>query len=221
MANEHEPNTLRPDSAAVFAGGVSIWEAAHKHAAAEHINLSELYNGVDQLMREVMRIATLFEEWACRHVSFDALSDVWPYLLEDRFGETCLDVMMIGALTEFDATDCLRVALRMRLPIKLDEGLPIPVDERAENPVPGSEFRQFRIQTVRSSMEDNEVLPFTVSDEPFDPELGQPYFGIYGVRAEGLVEHIADRSTYGEAVTLVSKLAPGVDFPRSPVTHAD
>ena len=219
MASAPEHGIWRSDSAAVFACAASLWEVAHKRAASERLNLSELYNGMDQFMREVMRIGSLFEDWACRHVSFNALSDVWPYLLQDRFGGTCLDVILPGALTEFDATDCLRVALRMRLPVMLDDKLPVPVDERAENPVSGSEFRQFRIQTVRTSTEDNEVAPFTVSDEPFDAEFGPPHFGIYGVCADGLLEYIADRSTYGEAVALVMKLAPGVEFPPVPVTH--
>ena len=67
-------------------------------------------------MREVMRIAELFEQWACEHVAFEELTDVWPYLLQDRFGEECLSVLVVESLAEFDERDCRRVAMRLRLP---------------------------------------------------------------------------------------------------------
>ena len=70
------------DPAAVFAVAHSLWAACESHAEREpRINLSECYNGMDQLMREVMRIAECFEACACEHIAFDALNDVWPYLL--------------------------------------------------------------------------------------------------------------------------------------------
>ena len=54
------------------------------------LNLSESYDGMDGFMRVAMHIATEFETWACRHIQFDQLNEVWPYLLEEQFGDACL-----------------------------------------------------------------------------------------------------------------------------------
>ncbi len=217
MKDKPELDSYEPDPAAVFACAISLWEATHKRAEGEKLNLSDLYNGVDQLMREVMRIGTLFEVWACRHLSFDALNDVWPYLLEDRFGDACLDIVMPNYLTVFDESDCLRVALRLRLPVKTREGLPVPVEVTAINPVPGSPFQMLRIQTMRNSVEDDDAVLFTPDDDPFDGDFESPYFALYGVGNDGHLEHIADRRTYSETKGLAEKLAPGVEFPVEPI----
>ena len=89
-------STIATDTAAEFAAALSLWRACESLAETNLINLSECYHGIDQLMREVMRIAHLFERWASAHVEFAELSKVWPYLLEDQFGnafagkyETC------------------------------------------------------------------------------------------------------------------------------------
>ena len=79
----------------------------------------------------------------------DEFSDVWPYALEDKFGSAALELLSPGALRDFDETDCLRVALRLRLPVKLDDHLPVPIDVCAPNPSSSSDYKQFRIQTVR------------------------------------------------------------------------
>ena len=214
MANETGSGTSSADSVAVFAAALSLWKAIHERAqASPGINLSDCYNGMDQLMREVMRIASLFEDWACQRVEFHGLSDVWPYLLEDKFGDACLEVFELGGFAGFDETDCLRVAIGLGLPVALDDALPLPIDLRAANPVAGSLFREFRIQTVRDSLEDGDVVAFTSTDDPFDEEFGPRYFGIYGIGADGLPEHIADRSNYSEALALAQKLAPGIEFP--------
>lgn len=57
-----------------------------------------------------MPVPEMFEDWACRNVAFQELDDVWPYLLEDRFGAACLEIMSAESLAGFDADDCLRVA---------------------------------------------------------------------------------------------------------------
>lgn len=69
-------------------------------------------------MRDVMRIAELFEKWACDHVAFEELNDVWPYMLQDRFGKECLSVLMLENLSAFDRHDCARIAARLALPIQ-------------------------------------------------------------------------------------------------------
>jgi hypothetical protein len=219
MAEESRIETPAPDPAAVFACAFSLWEACNDHAAQDpSLNLSDSYNGMDQLMREVMHVANEFESWACPHVDFERLNDVWPYMLEDKFGEACLAVLVPTALAEFDNRDCLRVALRLRLPVKVNEDLPVPIDVTAYNPVSNSSFREFRIQTVRELLESSEIRPFTVNDEPFDEEFEVPYFALYGVGTDGLLEHIADRRTYLECVSLAQKLAPGIALPSAPTS---
>ena len=216
MSNE----SSKADPAAVFGAAVSLWQATKKRAATTpRLNLSECYNGGDDFMRQVMRIATEFELWSCAHVFFEELDDVWPYLLEDRFGEACLSVLGgPETLLDFDEKNCLRVAWKLRLPVKTDSGLPVAVDVTAPNPTVGAAFRAFRIQTVRDSLEEDFVEAFTTDDEPFDDEWGTPYFGLYGVEDDGLLEHIADRSTYSAAVELACKLAPGIQFRTLPVS---
>jgi len=204
------------DDAAVFAAALSLWRACHRHADGQGINLSDEFSGVDQLMREAMRIANQFEAWACQHVDFKKLEEVWPYLLEDKFGEVCLSLFVsVSGLTEFDETNCFRAAMRLRLPIITDENLPVPVDVSAVNPVVGSDFKMFRIQTVRDAVDGSHSCPYTIDDEPFDEEYDPPYFGIYGVDAEGLLEFIAGRQTYVEALKLVRNFAPSIDLPEA------
>ena len=70
------------------------------------------------------------------------------------------------------------------------------MDVSADNPLPGSPFRSFRILTVREFGEDGGSEPFTLDDDPFDEQFSPPFFGIYGVGEDGLREHIADRDTY-------------------------
>ena len=107
------------DPAAIFAVATSLWKECHKHAAADrNINLSDAYSGIDGLMREVIRIATLYESWACKHVDFDQLTDVWPYMLEDRFGKECLSILLVENLSDFDEHDCRRVAARLKLTVR-------------------------------------------------------------------------------------------------------
>ena len=113
------PTTESADPAAIFAIATSLWQECHKHAKIDpNINLSDAYSGVDGLMREVMRIATLFESWACVHVNFNELTDVWPYMLEDRFGKECLSILLAESLSDFDEHDCRRVAARLRLTVR-------------------------------------------------------------------------------------------------------
>ena len=110
------PAIEQPDPAAVFAIASSLWHECHQHAASDPtINLSDAYSGIDGLMREVMRIATMFEAWSCEHVDFNQLDEPWPYYLEDRFGKECLSIILPENLSDFDTHDCRRVATRLRL----------------------------------------------------------------------------------------------------------
>lgn len=212
------PSDTASDSAAVFSCALSLWQEVQQCAKSDQtLNLSDCYNGMDQFMRELMRIANDFETWACRHLNFNELNDVWPYLLEDKFGSACLEILKPGALMHFEDKDCLRVALRLRLPVVIDGKLPVPFDLIVPNPVANSGFREFRIQTVRNLLEDGNIVPFVADDDPFDEEFDAPYFGVYGVNASGELEHIADRGTYADASALLQNLAPGISLEASPV----
>jgi hypothetical protein len=108
------------DPAGVFACANSLWRACHKAAIDNPgLDLSEVYNGYDQLMREVMRIGELFEDWACENVCFDRFAEVWPYLLELRFGDTCVSLFGVDGLANFCERDCLVVARALGLPLDL------------------------------------------------------------------------------------------------------
>ena len=207
----------QPDPAAVFGCALSLWNECRKLTKAnERLNLSECYNGGDEFMRVVVRTATRFEKWASLHIAFGKLDDVWPYMMEDKFGAACVGVMGAENLARFDDNDCLRVALHMRLPVKVSDRLPVPVDVTAENPLSGSAFRTFRILTVREFGDNDGCEPFTLDGDPFDEQFGPPFFSFYGVGDDGLREHIADRDTYAEAVRLARNLIPGIAFPDTP-----
>ncbi len=208
-----------PDPAAVLGAAISLWEACHRTACRKpKVNLSECYHGGDQCMREVMRVATLFEEWACRHIAFEEIDEVWPYFLENEFGRACIKVVGACGLAEFGANDCLRVAMQLWLPVRHDGVLPVPVLEEISNPIHGVALRIFRIQTVRDSRVYGDVVLYTSDDDPFTSEFSQPYFAFCGVYESGEVEHIADRLTYMEAVNLAQGLIPGLLFTLCPTS---
>jgi hypothetical protein len=212
---------VQPDPAAVFACAKSLHDSCVERAELEPgLDLSAAYHGMDGFMREVMRVGDEFEKWACRHVAFDELDEVWPYLLEERFGAACLEVMEADALAGFDADDCLRIAFKLRLPMRVDGSLPLPLCVEASNPVAGAEFLRLRIQTVRHAWdEEGGVAAFTEDDDPFDEDYSVPACGIYGV-TEGGLEHLTERKTYAEARALSAKLLPGIGFPDEVIAFA-
>jgi hypothetical protein len=108
----------KPDPAAEFAVSWSLYEACAKQVTKNpYICLSEAYSGGDEFLRQVARIGRLFERWACAHVEFASLEDVWPYALQDRFGDACLQIHGADELRNFDEKDCLKVALKLKLPL--------------------------------------------------------------------------------------------------------
>jgi len=109
------------------------------------------------------------------------------------------------------------VAMNMEVPLMYRDGRNLPLDVSAPNPVAGSAFVRWRIQTVRLHAEDEEMVPMVYGDEPHDTDFEPPVVALYGVDAEGLLEHIRDSDSYAEARSLVMKLAPGVVFPEVPV----
>jgi len=206
-----------PDPAAVFGCALSLWKECEKLAQTDRkLNLSDCFNGMDECMRVMMDVATRFENWADMHVAFEKLDDVWPYMMENCFGAACLFLLPPTRLAEFDEGDCLRVALQMRLPVRFDTNLPLPVGEIASNPLAGSEFSKFRIVTMRESRTGLRREPLTFNDDPFDEQFGPPFLSLYGIGVDGRHEHIADRGTYAEAVNLARKLVPGIEFTDAP-----
>lgn len=206
---------VQPDPAAVFACALSLHHACLREAeVVADLNLSDAYQGMDEFMREVMRVAEMFETWACRHVAFDHLQEVWPYLLEDRFGPTCLEIMKADALAGFDGDDCLRIAFGLRLPIHLDDSLPLPMCIEARNPLAGAEFQRLRIQTLRQRLDGEGIIEaFTEDDDPCDKNFGPPRFGIDGVREDGDAVRFAEVESYQAARDLLTQLLPGIGLP--------
>lgn len=110
---------IQPDPASVFGAASSLWEACLCRARADlSIDLSAAYNGYDELMREVMRIGLCFEAWACQNIEFEAFDEVWPYKLQEEFGEACLGLFAPTDLSRLDFDDCLFIAIRLGLPLK-------------------------------------------------------------------------------------------------------
>jgi len=204
-----------PDPASVFACAMSLHDACMECAGKDpSVDISAAYHGGDEFLRQMMRVGNLFETWACRYVDFEKLTDVWPYLLQDRFGGACIEVMDAGSFGRFDSNDCLRVAFKLRLPMRVDGLLPLPVCVEALNPLTGAELQRLRIQTVRQELdEDGEMVPFTEDDDPFDEKYEAPIYGIYGVRSDGCLEHIADRKSYHEARAMMIALLPSIEAP--------
>jgi len=210
MNRKDDEREVSADPAAVLGAAVSLWQACQRDPQPD---LSACYGDGIQWMREVMRVAVLFEAWARRHVCFDEFDECWPYFLEDRFGDACVELVGAGGLVRFEDRDCLRVALRLRLPVSCSAAVIVPLKLEADNPVHGSVFRRFRIQTVRCTPVEDGAVPMPVDDDPFDEEYGPPFFELHGIGVDCRLEHIADRRTYAEACELALKLAPGIAFP--------
>ncbi len=208
------------DPAAIFCCAVSLRDAATEQSRASCLSLSDVYSGMDGFLREIMRVATVFETWATQHVAFDHLVEVWPYFMEDRFGDACVDVADIWALASFNEMDCLFIAQHLQLPLYYGDVLIIPLEVSARNTLNGSDFVEFSIQTVRLHRTDGEVEPFIRGDNPWDEDYELPRLTLCGITTEGQREHIANFTTYRDAVSLVTKLAPGIDFPERPVVMA-
>lgn len=110
------------DPAAVFAMASSLRKACEAREKVDAtLNFGEAYNGWDQFMRELMRVAAIFEEWACLYVVFEDLEHTWSYLLEDGFGEACLAVIEGSALASFGADECLQIAQQLGLKVNWTE----------------------------------------------------------------------------------------------------
>ena len=212
---------LHLDSAAVFAAAQSIFESCHDHENhSEKVNLSDEFNGIDELMRVAMTVATEFEQWATTHVAFNELGEVWPYFLGDQFGPALLQTLDLAKLKSFEEGDCLRVATRLGLPLRLTADIVLPINIRALNPVANSVFKELQILAVRQCELDGSLVPLRLDDDA-DEHWGDVVFGLYGIRNDGLAEHISVRTNYASARDLAVALSPGIDFPEEPIVRLD
>lgn len=101
-------------------------------------------------MWEIIRVATLFETLATLHVSFDHLREVWPYVMEDHFGDACKAVPDVATLAGLDESDCLRISQQLKLPLFYEDRLSLPLQITAPNSVTGSAFTQAKRSEVMS-----------------------------------------------------------------------
>ena len=67
-------------------------------------------DGMVGFMSNIMHVANLFESWACDHVIFEEMGDVWPYLLQDEFGAASKALPNLTDLAKFNEIDCLRAS---------------------------------------------------------------------------------------------------------------
>lgn len=207
-------DTHSPDPAGVFAAANSLWNAIFEESTRpEKLSLSDYYQGLDQLMREVMRVGTLFETWCCRHVAFDELDEVWPYFIADNFGPTWTRIEDAYSLAAFNERDCLRAAWYLGVPIRISNEFVLPLAVRAQNPTSTLPFTQFWIRTTQTSINSNDTKLFTVFDDLFDKRFSTPCYSLYGDNTSGDTEHIASRATYQLIASFASRLIPNVAFP--------
>ena len=108
-------NHVEPDPAAAFGAAMSVYEA-FKECGKDEDTLSDVYGGFDEFMRQCIRVGTLFEEWACRNIKFEALEDVWPYTLHDNFGTALAEILTYDDLESFDETHCETLAASFKFP---------------------------------------------------------------------------------------------------------
>lgn len=192
---------------------MSIWEACHAlEKGSRAWSISDHFHGADCLMRHAMNIATEFENWACVHVCFESSTEVWPYFLHENFGSVLLEIVTVGGLMDFDTHDCLRVALRLGCHIYYSDALPLPLCLEVLNPSLGERFEKVRIEVVHLSLDGRSYSPITADHIIASPRPLLPIYGIYGVDSNGLLEHMADRSTYVQARSLVLRLFPSLGF---------
>lgn len=109
----------QPDPAAILGAACSLKRVWIDDVDLEtRLRLAQRLPGVDSVMREILRIATRFETWACRNVDFEALDEVWPYFLEAEFGEACKVLMKHQDPTSFGEAQCRAVAEFLELTLR-------------------------------------------------------------------------------------------------------
>ncbi len=107
---------VRVDPAAVL--GIAL---ALQRGAKPGDDVSATYDGADEFMRQCLRVGNEFEAWASCHVNFEAMSDVWPYFLEDNFVEAMTKHgKTVLQLTGLGMSDWPGIATHLRLSLYED-----------------------------------------------------------------------------------------------------
>lgn len=111
-------NPFKPDPAAALGVAISLSKLGESKVYRE--NISDTYAGGDEFMRQCMRVGELFETWACDHVDFEALDDVWPYMMQDKFADAAksagFDPLNLREING-DA-ECLEIAKALKLTLR-------------------------------------------------------------------------------------------------------
>jgi len=71
------------------------------------------YLGFVRLCRD---IAEKFEQWAVEHVDWERIDEVWPYFLEENFGDAVLSV--VGGYSNIEFATPEEIAKKLKLPLK-------------------------------------------------------------------------------------------------------
>jgi len=204
--------SIQSDPAAIFSIAQSLWLEVEDQSASAREKISDTFSGMDGFLREAMGIAQRFEEWACENIAFDHVTEVWPYLLLDRFGEEYLRIFELDQMPKLNEPAFLRIAHGLRLPIFVNNNPRVSVQITIQNPIKESFYEAFQIQTVRVQLNRNNVEWMSPDADPYDVAYGDPFVGLYGV-FDREAEHIADRCDFDAAFGMLKKLAPGVTIP--------
>lgn len=110
----HEENI---DPAAIWYATKSMVDWLGKQPKPDRDDLVESHGGEDEFVRTVAHTATEFEKWACKHVDFHELEEIWPYWLEQHFGVLCNSEVMYSPGS---ADWCEVIANLGNLPLRKD-----------------------------------------------------------------------------------------------------
>jgi hypothetical protein len=106
------------DPADIVAVIISLNDTARELSKSGNADISEAYQGVDQFMRETIRVAEQFEQWACSHVLFDDFGEVFPYFIEDKFGKALHELYGITCLRDINSDAFPKIAEHLHIPFK-------------------------------------------------------------------------------------------------------
>ncbi len=107
-----------PDGAAVVGIVLSLDKSAHAITKHTRLSISDAYAGGDEFMRQCLRVAKVFELWACKHVDFERTEECWPYFLQNLFGDAVTaSGLGILNLKSFGDAECLVIANHLKLPL--------------------------------------------------------------------------------------------------------
>jgi len=118
--NEQLTSEIACDPAAIYCMTRSLMDQLQINRS-ESESISGHYEGWDNAIRECVRVSTMFERWCCQHIDFDEFNGVWPYEMEDKFGEAVFEHQESKfQLESFSEHDCGYVASILGLKLGAD-----------------------------------------------------------------------------------------------------